>query len=180
MYHNDLRLLHERYRIEQPESRIPLEAFSQLINLFPSILVLRADGHVDTPEMFTLYKLARHAIPTEPEDLVKKEVRSLTWGAEYWKEPFLRVLKQKVAVDKIGLEVIEYMIAAASSSTGDLQANFHYATSNPYAGVERLNAKPDTDVQFISDDEKRVILQIAEYLELDQDDQTADKIMRYL
>jgi len=178
IYNDALEQLYNRYLFERPECPFTLEQFERLLKLYPALLVMHADGHADTTEMLTLYKLGRHLLHDLDEEVVRKEVRALNWNTAYWKDPFMRVLKEKVALQNCGWEVMDFMITAASASTGNLRHNVLVRTLNPHNPQDA--AELAEKIEFVSASERKAILDVADYLELTEDEGLMAMLSRFL
>ncbi len=150
--------LYERQR--SPEE-LTQEEFVQLLIVFPALLVLKADGHVDTTELLYLNKLVRHLVTSQgienKEDLFREELRHLLWNSTYWRMPFLRILRFFVSEKKVLEALMDWMISAASASSGDIVQNILYKAAQSQ-GVTTEAPK------FISEVEIQEIKNILDYL----------------
>jgi hypothetical protein len=151
--------VYNRYRMERTNTQLSPEMFSLLVQIYPSIVVARADGHIDANETKALHKVAtyllgRNASPTD-EEALKAEMRYVGWDVNYWRAPFVEALKALVTegVAKPAL-IVDCMTSVASSSTGTLWGNI------------QMKVGGETQSPYISDDEKNAILEMIRELEL--------------
>lgn len=169
------------YRSERPNQPISNGDLEVLLLIFPAILVNRSDNFVDTQEMNYLQKLTKEVannfgITTSPN--LKRELRYLTRDTNFWKQPFLRTLKAYVTErPEVAGHLVDIMVMAASSSSGDLLQNLSLRAAK-HNLQERPTAMPsfDEEIDFIDEDEKRAIRDIARALDLYNDKSAAQKL----
>lgn len=148
---------------QMSEEELPEGFFFLLLQLFPALLVLRADGEVDSTEYLFLNKLSEmleREFPEYPADKIKKELRNLVWNATIWREPFLRLLRFFVEEEEVRHRVLDFMIAAASSSSGDIIQNIlHRALAKTSLTTPKID-----EIQFVSEEEIKEMHNILEYI----------------
>lgn len=156
--------LHDQYRRERRTETLKLEEFEQLLLLFPSVLVLQADGHIDTTEMMFLSQMAKilsRAGASLSEADLRQEVRYLSRSVNYWRKPFMEVLVRYIEERRVATEVLDLMISAASSSTGNVRQNIlirmHNRLDDGTGALEQV---------FISEEEKYAILNLVAELNM--------------
>ncbi len=169
--------LYNRYIIERHTDQISEKEFERILLMFPAVLVLKSDGQVDTTEMMYLSQLARYmsdqGLNISDAD-IRQEIRHLAQRAHYWRAPFLEVLRLFITEHKVGGEVVQMMIAAASSSTGNMRQNIQIKLQHGMA------AGTDNPTAFISEDEKEAILNVVGELELGADEHVQQQIAAIL
>lgn len=173
--------LYERYTFERAAEGLTPEVFEHLVYLFPAILIAQADGHVDTSEVIHINKVARHFTNKDadvPEEVLKQEVRYLTWNTEIWRKPMLAALREMIAERGNGHQVVEVMISTASSSTGSLINNILLSTLNP--GEDKQGVDLEQGAEFICEDEKKEIENIAYELGLLRDPSILEKLQQII
>lgn len=169
--------LHKRYRLERNNDQINQNEFEHILMMFPAVLVLKADGHIDTTEMMYLSQLAKHMsshnLNISEADL-RQEIRYLAQKAHYWREPFMEALRTYIKQHHVAGEVVEIMIASAASSTGNVRQNIQIKLQQQ-AG----KALADT-AMFISEDEKEAILNLVAELEIGEDPRVIEQMASLL
>jgi hypothetical protein len=162
--------LYDRYCFERQLTNLSKEDFEVLVFLFPAILVVQADGHIDTTEVLHLTKLASHIaqlLNHSPSLDLKPEIRYLGWSTKVWRSHFLQGLIEKVQSRNLGNELVDILLTSASSSTGSLINNILYKAINPMQLQDNTPlAAMQEKVEFISADEKAEIIEIVRYLGL--------------
>lgn len=173
MLDDKLTALHKRYRLERNNDQINLKEFEHILMMFPAVLVLKSDGHIDTTEMMYLSQLAKHMsshnLGISEADL-RQEIRYLAQKAHYWREPFMEVLRAYVHHHKVAGEVVEIMIASAASSTGNVRQNIQIKLQQQ-AGQAATGAG-----MFISEEEKEAILNLVAELEVGNDERVIEQL----
>jgi hypothetical protein len=164
---NSLKQLFDRYVAEREKAALNLDTFQQMLYIFPAVLIAQADGHIDTTEMIHINKLAQFIssrLPNVDENELKQELRYLTWNAEIWRLPILKVLKD-ILDEESGSIVVDLMISTASSSTGSLIDNIFVSTLNPATSndASQDGQKARTN-DFICEEERDEIILISRAL----------------
>lgn len=175
--------LFERYKHERQNNSITETQFQILLMVFPAILVSQADGHIDTTEMIQLNKLVKHLgqkLKAPGELDLSGEIRYLSWNSRVWRGYFLTALRIFMVQNKLENEVVDLMLAAASSSTGNVINNILMRSIGQDIDPKRGNIKPEGNVEFISKKEKDEILSIVDYMNLMEDEALAWKIRHVL
>jgi len=179
---NKINEMYNRYLIERQGFEISPELFRELVIVFPVILVLQADGYIDTREMQYLNKLITQItqkLKNITENQVRQEIRFLTWGARIWREPILDTLILTLKNDATGLKenILEMMLQGAGTSTGSVSQNIYLGTVNPMGNtVLGAYMKPDITSDFIDGKEMEEMLEISEYLGLTESSSAATKL----
>lgn len=171
-----LQELYKNYRFERQSDTVSAKEFEHLILMFPAILVLQADGHIDTTEMMFLSQLSRYMSDNGlniSETDIRHEVRYLSRSVNYWRKPFMEVLKLYVEEHKVATEVVDIMISAAASSTGNVRQNIIIKMQGQHVQQAQL---AEGLTAFISEDEKHAILNIVDELEIIQVPGVVDRI----
>jgi glycine betaine/choline ABC-type transport system substrate-binding protein len=173
----------ERYRHERQNPNITEGQFRILLLVYPAILVSQADGHIDTSEMIQLNKMTKHLAQklklTEDTDL-NGEIRYLSWNARVWRGYFLTALRIYMVQNKLENEVVDLMLAAASSSTGNVINNILMRSANPNVDMSKSSVQPEGEVEFISAKEKAEINAIVDYMGLSEDEAISWKLSHVL
>ncbi|MFW5658455.1 MAG: hypothetical protein ACOCZ8_00605 [Bacteroidota bacterium] len=169
--------LYAFYRQERPNSTLTHADLETLLIVFPAVLVIKSDMFVDTQEMNYVQKMARELAQNyqlEISEAFAGELRYLTRDTTYWREPFLRTAKPYIAMKGIQAAIVDVMILAASSSSGDLLQNLALRARRHNIQT-RQTGLPDLqeEVDFIDDDEKKTIRSIARELDLYLDKEAA-------
>lgn len=160
-----LQALYKRYAFERRIDYLSEREFEIILLIFPSILVLQADGAIDSTEMMYLSQLCRqvsnHKLNISDAD-IRNEIRYLSMNIPYWREPFGDVLRVWLAQQQLGYEVLQIMIAAAASSTGNVKQNIELRMKTAYS---KTGDSP-TQSAFISEEEKEAIITLCGELEV--------------
>jgi hypothetical protein len=173
----------ERYRYERQNVDITEAQFKVLLLIYPAILVAQADGHIDTSEMLQLNKLTKHVSQKLLLDVnvdLQGEIRYLSWNARVWRGYFLTALRVFMVQNKLENEVVDLMLAAASSSTGNVINNILMRSAGTGMDVSKGGIQPEGEVEFISTKEKEEIHYIVEYMGLLEDEAISWKLSHVL
>jgi glycine betaine/choline ABC-type transport system substrate-binding protein len=173
----------ERYRHERQNPAITEGQFRILLLVFPAILVSQADGHIDTSEMIQLNKMTKHLaqkLKLAEEIDLHGEIRYLSWNARVWRGYFLTALRIFMVQNKLENEVVDLMLAAASSSTGNVINNILMRSANPNVDMSKSSVQPEGEVEFISAKEKAEINAIVDYMGLLEDEAISWKLAHVL
>ena len=162
--------VYRRYCIERTSAGLSPEQFVLLVQIYPSIVVARADGHIDANETKALHKVAAHLLGrggASGEEALKSEMRYVGWDVNYWRAPFMEALKALISDGSVKpVHIVDYMTSVASSSTGSLLGNI------------QMKVGGESDTPYISDDEKRAIFDMVAELEL-SDEPAVKKMLEY-
>jgi len=163
MASDKLNELYQRYRAARGTDVVSLAEFERVLMMFPALLVLNADGHIDSTEMMFISQLSRFMADPKAninEADIRQEVRYLSRSLAQWRKEFIEVLRDYIRQHNLATEVLDIMISAAASSTGNVRQNV----------MIKLRAidpsKPDADDAFVSEDEKEAILTLVGELEM--------------
>ncbi len=160
--------VYRRYCMERTNAHLSPEHFALLVQIYPSIVVARADGHIDANETKALHKVAAHLLGKGGgEEALKSEMRYVGWDVNYWREPFVEALKALIAEGAVKpVSIVDFMTSVASSSTGSLLGNI------------QMKVGGESDTPYISEDEKQAIFDMVRALEL-SDEPAVKKMLEY-
>ena len=168
------------YSQERPNSELTRSDLEMLLIVFPAVLVIKSDMFVDTQEMNYIQKMGRELAQNygiEISDQFPSELRYLTRDTTYWREPFLRTLKPYVALKSLEPAIVDVMIMAASSSSGDLMQNLALRARKHNIQTRQTGLpEVEEDIDFVDDDEKKTIRTVARDLDLYLDKQAAQML----
>lgn len=168
----------ELYRADRNLPQFGETDFERMLLLFPAFIVSQADGHIDTAEIMQIHQLMDHIqslIPGESQVDYKAEVRYMMWNLNIWKPIFLPLLKSYLEIKPFANEVVDIMVAAASSSTGNILSNIRFKTLNP-ATQTPMTHEESEQITFISEEEQQSILQLIRELNLGQHEGILDRV----
>ncbi|MCS7084537.1 MAG: hypothetical protein RMM53_00105 [Bacteroidia bacterium] len=152
---------YRRYRMERTNANLTPEQFALLLQIYPSIVVARADGHIDANETKALHKVATHLLGRSDagvEEALKAEMRYVGWDVNYWRTPFVEALKALIADGTVKpAHIVDFMTSVASSSTGTLLGNI------------QMKVGGETESPYISEEERSAIYEMVQALELSND-----------
>lgn len=179
---DQLNELYRRYRYERGADTLSASEFERVLLMYPAILVLGADGHIDTTEMMFISQLSRYmsdrAVNISEADL-RAEIRYLSRNAPYWRDSFINVLRPYVQQHGLGVEVLDLMISAAGSSTGNMRQNILIKMQSATAKATGSNT-PDETEAFVSEEEKEAILNLVSELGIGSDEVVIGRLQALL
>ncbi len=158
--------LYQRYRSARGTDVLSQDEFERVLMIFPALLVLNADGHIDSTEMMFISQLSRFMADSRAninEADIRQEVRYLSRNLAQWRKPFLELLRAYIRHHNLATEVLDIMISAAASSTGNVRQNVMIKLK----AIDNV-AQGDNRNAFISEDEKETILTLVGDLEMNQ------------
>ncbi len=161
-----------RYRELRQNPKINYQLFEELVYLFPSILVIEADGKIDWFEEGYIRHEAKEEAKAKnlDEQALEKELDFVTKNTERVKEIFLEALKQK---NKKGYDlsndVLDLMLSAARVSSESQRNNWIFSNFHNFFDVFRgflsYFIEPDPEKPFITEPEKQVMLEVLEAID---------------
>ena len=151
------------------QEQLPFNVFEKLVIMFPSLLVANADGHIDTSERIFLDNVVDKCFEELTENhkkILKKRIRILMLELDLWKNPFMKVLESQIQKNPELPEIIaDTVIQIARESSDDITLNI----------LVEKNKK-----EFISPEEKEIIIEILSELSLLDDDRVIRKLKHIL
>ncbi len=165
MVQEKLTALYERYRAARGTDVLSQAEFERVLMIFPALMVLNADGHIDSTEMMFISQLSRFMADSRAnisEADIRQEVRYLSRNLNVWRGEFIELLRDYIRHHNLATEVLDIMISAAASSTGNVRQNVMIKLK----AID--HSAPDDRNAFISEEEKESILTLVGELEMNQ------------
>jgi len=160
-------VLYSNYVQARGISDISEDLLERIVLVYPGLLVTSSDGFVDLTEAHFLIQAAGIAIE---KDVVAREFKFLYLNAGAWRPQFSKLITEYNKLNSISKDLIIIMIQAASVSTGSVVKNILMAGQKPDLSIQiDFNAQPqplDPEKQFLSDQERQTIIEVAEKLGL--------------
>lgn len=173
--------IYTNYVKERGITDISEDLFERMILVYPGLLVTSSDGFVDLSEANFLIQCANYQ---NSADILAREFKFLYLNAGAWKGILSKLISDYVKLNNLTQDILIIMIQAASSSTGSVVKNILMAGQKPDLQITiDINSVPkllDPEKQFLSDQERNTIYDIAEKLGLFSDTQIANYIKKLL
>lgn len=154
------------YRELRNDRHIPYQLFEELVYLFPTILVLDADGRIDSFEEGHIRHEAEELARRKglDLDLLQRELGFLKDNISKVKPIMLEALKQQQEEHDIGNDVLDQMLSSAGVSSASQKNNLIFSNYHNFFDIFRsfisYFLEPNPDKPFIRESEKEAMLEV--------------------
>lgn len=159
------------YREIRENPKIPYQLFEEMVYLFPSILVLEADGKIDWFEAGYIRHEAKEEARAKGLDeyQLEEELDFIVQNTDKVKPTLLAGLKERNQRNDLSNDILDLMLAAARVSSESQKNNLIFSNFHNFFDIFRgflsYFIQPETNKPFISEPEKEAMLEVLETIE---------------